>query len=354
MLATNARRACAPLCAPDHRTMPPAISILLPAFNAATTLDACLRSIVRQRERDWECVLVDDGSTDDTRARARAFARDEPRFVVVAAPHRGIVGALETGLARCSGALVARMDADDVMHRDRLRAQRRLLDDEPALAAVGCRVRLFPRAVLRDGRRAYERWLNTIATADHVRTEAYVECPVAHPALTIRRAMLERHGYRDVGWPEDYDLLLRLLATGAAVASVPRRLLCWRDGAHRLSRRDPRYAQERFTACKAAFLAGGALATTDRYVLWGYGDTGRALHRALAAHGKRPSHVVEVHPGRLGNVIHGAPVIAPAALADVAQRPIIVSVAGAAARAQVRAAMAALGLHELRDFICAA
>ena len=60
MLAANARRACAPLCAPDHRTMPPAISILLPALDAATTLDACLRSIVRQRERDWECVLVDD------------------------------------------------------------------------------------------------------------------------------------------------------------------------------------------------------------------------------------------------------------------------------------------------------
>ncbi len=334
--------------------MPPAISILLPAFNAAATLDACVRSIARQRECDWECVLVDDGSSDDTLARARAFARHEPRLVVVAAPHRGIVAALETGLARCRGTLVARMDADDLMHRDRLRAQRRVLDDDPTLAAVGCRVRLFPRAHLRDGRRAYERWLNAITTPADVRAEAYVECPVAHPALTIRRDVLGRLGYRDVDWPEDYDLLLRLLATGAAVASVPRRLVCWRDGADRLSRRDPRYGHDRFTACKAAFLAGGILATTDRYVLWGYGDTGRALRRALAAHGKQPSHVVEVHPGRLGNVIHGAPVIAPAALADMAERPIIVSVAGAAARAEVRAALAALGLRERCDFVCAA
>ncbi|MBI3768057.1 MAG: hypothetical protein HY271_06105 [Deltaproteobacteria bacterium] len=61
-----------------------------------------------------------------------------------------------------------------------------------------------------------------------------------------------------------------------------------------------------------------------------------------------------MHPRRLGNVIHGAPVIPPAALADVAQRPVIVSVAGATARAEVRASMAALGLHELRDFVCAA
>ncbi|SRR6266404_3650735 len=334
--------------------MPPTISILLPVFNAAATLGACWRSIVRQRERDWECVLVDDGSTDDTLARARALARHERRLVVVATPHRGIVAALETGLVRCRGALVARMDADDLMHRDRLRAQRRCLDDDPALAAVGCRVRLFPRAGLRDRRRGYEHWLNTITTARDVRAEAFVECPVAHPALLIRRDALERFGYRDVGWPEDYDLMLRLLATGAAVASVPRRLLSWRDGADRLSRCDPRYGQDRFTACKAAFLAGGLLATTDRYVLWGYGDTGRALHRALAAHAKQPSHIIEVHPGRLGNVIHGAPVVTPAALADVVERPIIVSVAGAAARAEVRAAMAALGLRELREFICAA
>ncbi len=334
--------------------MPPTISILLPAYNAAATLDACLRSVVRQTERDWECVLVDDGSTDDTLGRARAFARREPRLVVVTAPHGGIVAALDIGLARCRGDLVARMDADDLMHRDRLRAQRRLLDARPEIAAVGCKVRLFPRAVLRHGRRAYERWLNAIETPDAMRAEAYVECPIAHPALMIHRDILTALGYRDRGWPEDYDLLLRLLATGAALASVPRRLLLWRDDPRRLSRRDPRYDLARFTACKAAFLAAGVLATTDRYVLWGYGDTARALRRALLAHGKQPSHIVEVHPGRLDNVIHGAPVIPPAALADVAQRPVIVSVAGASARAEVRASLAALGLAETRDFVCAA
>lgn len=334
--------------------MPPAISILMPAFDAAATLDACLRSIVRQTERDWECVLVDDGSGDDTLARARACARREPRLRVVATAHAGIVTALETGLAHCRGALVARMDADDLMHRDRLRAQRRLLDADPSLAAVGCHVRLFPRAGLRDGRRAYERWLNALDTPERIRADAYVECPIAHPTLMIRRATLAALGYRERGWPEDYDLLLRLLESGAAVANVSRRLLSWRDAPDRLSRHDPRYALDRFTACKAAFLAAGILATTERYVLWGYGDTGRALRRALAAHGKLPSHVVEVHRGRLGNVIHGAPVIPPAALADVRERPVVVSVAGTAARAEVRAALATLGFREGRDFLCAA
>jgi hypothetical protein len=117
--------------------------------------------------------------------------------------------------------------------------------------------------------------------------------------------------YRDAGWPEDYDLVLRLLAAGHRIGMVPRRLLAWRDSSERLTRRHPAYAQERIVACKAAFLADGFLAGRDDYVLWGHGGTGRALRRALAAHGKRPALVVEVHPGRIGNRIANAPVVAP-------------------------------------------
>ena len=215
-------------------------------------------------------------------------------------------------------------------------------------------MRIFPRAGLSQGMRDYESWLNAIDSPGRVRAEAFVECPVAHPTLAIRRAALATLGYRDPGWPEDYDLLLRLLATGAEVGMVPRRLLAWRDGPGRLSRRDPRYATERFTACKAAHLAADLLAAADRYVLWGYGGTGRALHRALLVHGKRPSHIVELHPGRLGNTIHGSPVVPPEALRELPRGPLVASVAGAGPRAKIRAALAELGYRESRDFVCAA
>jgi glycosyltransferase involved in cell wall biosynthesis len=81
--------------------------------------------------------VVDDGSRDGTLAVARAFAARDPRFVVVGAPHEGIVAALNRGLGRCRGTLVARMDADDWMHRDRLAAQRAALAADAGLAAVG-------------------------------------------------------------------------------------------------------------------------------------------------------------------------------------------------------------------------
>ncbi len=334
----------------------PRVSVLLPVRDAGATLGACLRSLERQSLADWECVLVDDGSCDDGPDLAHRAAARDPRIRILERPAGGIVAALRDGLAACRAPLVARMDADDVMHRRRLERQLAALAAHPAWAGVGCHVRLFPRRGLGPGDRAYERWLCDIDSVDAVRRESFVECPLAHPTLVLRRALLEHYGYRDVPWAEDYDLLLRMLADGRSLGVVPERLLGWRHGdpAQRLSRRDPRYAPDRFTACKAAFLAEGFLRDHERYILWGYGGTGRALRRELAAHGRHPSHIVELHPGRLGQTIHGAPVIEPAELAALPRGPLIASVAGAGPRARVRGALGELGFREERDYVVAA
>jgi len=121
----------------------------------------------------------------------------------------------------------------------------------------------------------------------------------------LRSDVFQRFSYRDMGWPEDYDLLLRLLGSGHALGVVPRRLLLWRDSPERLSRRSEVYAERRFVAAKAHFLARSWLAGHARYVLWGYGETGRALCRALQLHDRHPQAIVEVHPGRLGQRIGG-------------------------------------------------
>jgi glycosyltransferase involved in cell wall biosynthesis len=332
----------------------PEISILLPVFDAAATLPACLRSIARQTHRSWECIVVDDGSKDASRALANRAAAADTRFRVVSTPHRGLVSALNTGIGYCRGRYVARMDADDWMRRERLARQSAVLDAADDLAAVGAHVRFFPRREIRDGMRSYEGWLNAIDTSECVRAEAWVECPIAHPTLFIRREILAGFGYRDVGWPEDYDLFLRLHVAGHAQAVVPQRLLAKRCGARRLSQTSEDYGIDRFTACKASFLAESFLARHDRYVLWGYGGTGRQLRRALHECGKRPAAIVELHPRRLGNRIHGAAVIEPAALAEWPDLPLVASVAGAEARGRIRAALARMGRREGRDFVCAA
>lgn len=331
----------------------PCVSIVLPAHNAAHTLHSCLTSIVRQTLTAWECIVVDDGSTDATRAIACEAARRDGRFRVASIPHSGLVAALNEGLRHCRAPLIARMDADDVMHRERLAAQAAALEQAPHLSAVGCHVRLFPRRTMPPRLREYEEWLNGLRSTEHIARDAFVECPVAHPTLMMRRD-LAALGYADRGWPEDYDLILRALCAGMRIGVVPRRLLSWRDRPDSVSRTDERYALDQFTACKAYYLAARFLSGSDRYVLWGYGSTGRTLRGALAAQDKHPSFIVEVKRTRIGQRIHGALVIAPEDLPDVDGGPVVVSVARAGPRTEIRAALSAMGFVEGKDYLCAA
>lgn len=332
----------------------PLVSVLLPVRDAEATLPAALRSVARQSERRFECVVVDDGSRDASLAIARAQAVRDARFRVVEAPREGLVPALRAGLAACRAPWVARMDADDWMHRERLAAQRAALAGDPTLAGVGCHVRCFPRRELGPGLRAYEAWLASIDSPWRVRQEAFVECPLAHPTWMFRREVLAAFPYREQHWPEDYDLLLRLLAAGLRIGVVPRRLLGWRVHAGRLSRTSPAYTISRFTECKAAHLAEGFLAHGAPYLLWGYGSTGRALARALERHGRRPAGIVEIHPRRLGRSIRGAAVVPRHVLGAPKGIPLVVSVAGAEPRALIRSELARLGWRECVDFVCAA
>ncbi len=328
----------------------PRVSVLVAVRDSQESLDAALATVARQTMREWECVVVDDGS------RRAVRVPEEERFRLLRSEPFGVAEARNRGLELCRGEYVAVLDADDLMHRDRLRRQTAALDAHPEWVGVGSHVRYFPRAELGDGMREYERWLNSMRTAACVRRDAWIEMPVGHPTLMLRADALRRAGgWRDRGWPEDWDLFLRLVVeAGGDVGVVPRKLLAWRLRGGSLSRSGGAFSIEAFQRCRAAFLASSFLAAHEDYVLWGYGRTGRKLAGELRRHGKRFSHVVEVHPRRLGKRIHGAPVVPPEELRVLRPRRLVVSVAGAEARAQIRAALAELKLDEGRDFVCAA
>jgi hypothetical protein len=214
---------------------------------------------------------------------------------------------------------------------------------------------VFPRAELRPGLRRYENWLRTITSEHMVRSERFIECPLPHPTWLLRRTVLHATPWRNAGWPEDYDLLLRLLDAGQRIGVVPQRLVAWRDRPARMWRTAAAYAPERFLACRAHFLAVGPLRHAATYVLWGHGATGRALRRALRAEGKEAAAIVEIHPRRIGQRIGGAPVVRPEALPSWrAGRPLVASVSGAVARAEIRSFCARAGLREDVDYWCAA
>jgi hypothetical protein len=333
----------------------PRVSVLLPARNAESTVRAAVVSILRQTERDLGVVCVDDGSTDRTGEILDALAARDRRVTVMRGPGEGIARALNRGLARCDAELVARMDADDVAHPERLALQRAALAADPALAAAGTRVALFPRARVRAGMARHAAWLNGLVTPALVARDLLVEAPLVHPASAIRRSALEAAGgWREGPFPEDYDLWLRLSAAGGRLTNLPRTLLRWRESPGRLTRTDPRYALERHVALKCAFLARHVLAGRREVAVWGAGETGRAFADALAREGVRVALFVEVDRKKIGRTVRGAPVVSYEEVGRARGLPLLVAVGAPGARDLIRAELARAGFAEPEDFRCVA
>lgn len=333
----------------------PRVSVLMPVRNAEGTLGECLASLAAQTLDEHEVIAVDDHSTDGSRALLEGAARGDARVRVVENPGRGLVAALNAAATAARATLLARMDADDVSHPDRLRAQAARLDGDPGLMVLGTRVRLFGGARFNQGMRAYVRWLDGLLDHDAIVRDLYVESPLAHPSVMMRASLLARlGGYRDFDGPEDYDLWLRAHAAGARFAKLPDVLLDWRDGPARLSRTDPRYEAGRFRDVKIRALENGPLAHRRRAVVWGAGPVGKGWSRALTARGHQVAAFVEVHPRRLGQHIHGVPVVTVEAAAGLTQALHLAAVGQPGAREEIRRHAARLGLVDGHDLIAVA
>lgn len=332
----------------------PRIAVLLPARDAEATVRAAVVSILRQTERDLSLTCVDDGSRDGTgEVLSRLAARDR-RVRVIGGAGEGIARALERGRAACDAEVIARMDADDVAHPRRLALQLEALRSDPSLAAVGGRVRLFPRRALRAGMIRYAAWLNGLITPALVERDLLVEAPLVHPAAAIRAsALAAAGGWRDGTFPEDYDLWLRLSASGGRLTNLPALVLDWREGPARATRTDGRYGLERHVALKCAHLARHVVGGTE-VVLWGAGPTGKAFADGLRAEGVGVRAFLEVDPAKIGRTARGTEILSYREAARFRGIPILVAVGAPGARDTIRAELRAAGFVELRDFRCVA
>ncbi len=332
----------------------PRVSVLLPVRDALPTLDACLASLAAQTLGDHEVVAVDDGSRDGSRERLLRAAREDPRLRVLEVPRPGLVPSLNAAAAAARAPLLARMDADDVCHPDRLRLQEERLGRAPDVV-LGTRVRLLSEGVDNAGMRAYVEWLNGLVEHEAIVRDLWVESPLAHPSVMLSAVLFHAlGGYRELDGPEDYDLWLRAHEKGARFAKCPEVLLDWRDRPLRLTRTDGRYAPEKFRAVKIEALERTRLVERPAVVIWGAGPIGKGWARALAARGHAVAAFVEVDPRKIGERIHGAPVVAVGDARLFPHALHLAAVGRPGAREEIRREAARLGLIDGRDLLAVA
>jgi glycosyltransferase involved in cell wall biosynthesis len=330
----------------------PYFSILMPARNAEATLPQLLDSILRQRHTDWELVAVDDGSDDGSLHLLTTRAKHDRRIRVFPCRGEGLVEALNTGLSVARGRWTVRVDADDICHPELLAALHGNIRREPEASVHAVQVRYVPRQRLQQGLLAYESWINSLTRHEQIVRDMFVECPMPHPTLTCRRDnLISLGGYRDMGWPEDYDLVLRFWLSGSVFSKAPVVRYFWRDTAKRLSRTHGRYSLERFMRAKIAFLLRSYLSKKREAVVGGAGPVGKAFARMLTEEGVKVKAFLEVNPAKIGKRIYGIDVVAVREATAFRGTMILQAVGQKGTREGARELYHDLGLMELEDFL---
>jgi glycosyltransferase involved in cell wall biosynthesis len=115
----------------------PRVTVIIPTYNRAALLGEAIKSVLMQRFTNWELIVVDDGSTDATRALLETF--HDARLRLLRQPHRGISSAMNLGLSAARGEYIARLDSDDIWQPDMLSTMVSLLDGRPEIGVVYCK-----------------------------------------------------------------------------------------------------------------------------------------------------------------------------------------------------------------------
>jgi glycosyltransferase involved in cell wall biosynthesis len=242
-----------------HATQPeapmgpePTVTVLMPVYNGEDHVAEAIESILAQTARNFEFLIVNDGSTDSTRSILEKYAGSDARIRLIHQENIGLAAALNTGLRAATGELVARQDHDDLSSPDRLEKQIAYMRAHPACVLLGTRATIWSGGRPTDRAHDHPEW-NAVLKLDLL-----FDNPFVHSSVVMRRReVLDLGGYCTDARrqpPEDYELWSRLARTGR-VANLPERLLAYREVPQSLSRTGPNPFQSRLVLLSAENLA---------------------------------------------------------------------------------------------------
>ncbi len=258
------------------------VSIIMPAKNAALFLPYCLDSIINQSYKNWELLVVNDHSTDNTFEILKQYNRKDSRIKVLQNRGNGIIAALQTAYLASTGEYITRMDADDIMVVDKLKLMTASLKKATEPTVVTGKVRYISEGELGDGFVKYQDWLNNQIIQNNQFKEIYKECVIPSPNWMTTRVNFEScGGFEPNIYPEDYDLCFRFYQNRLVVMGIDEVLHLWRDHVDRASRTDEHYAENSFLSLKIKYFLLLDYNPKLPLLLWGAGKKGKKLAELL-------------------------------------------------------------------------
>ncbi|BBB32728.1 glycosyl transferase family 2 [Thermotomaculum hydrothermale] len=319
----------------------PEISIILPVKNQQDYIEKAIDSVYSQTHNDFELIVIDDGSTDETSYILEKLKKKYGFKLLTHKKNLGIVKALNNGLDKASGNYIARMDGDDIMLPERLEKQIEFLNKNPELDLIGTQVEIFKEyekppvycgcriksldidfstalkniqkeKELTEGVKIYQKWNNSLIAHEQMLENLYIDCPIVHPTFFAKKEFFEKlGGYAETEFAEDYDLVFRAVYSGFKLGKVPEILLKWRDHENRETRTNKNLKKDKLFFQKAYFFKNFDKRSKNGVYVIGVGKFGKKLIGALKHYEIELKGVLDFSGKRIRGTVRGIPLITP-------------------------------------------
>lgn len=328
----------------------PLVSILTPFKNTAEFLPECIESIQKQTYTNWELLIVDDGSTDNSFAIVERFASKDIRIKLFKNLGKGIIEALQHAYLKSSGELITRMDSDDIMTPNKLDVlSRHLLQKGKGHLATGL-VKYFSKQGINAGYKSYEEWLNRLTKTGDNYSEIYKECVIPSPCWMLFKEDLEAiEAFRPNRYPEDYDLTFRCYEHELKCIPCHEVIHLWRDYSSRTSRTHEHYAQNYFLDIKLHYFLKLEYDTSRTLTVWGAGFKGKSIAKSLIEK-QIPFYWICDNPKKIGKHIYGQELLNFSYLKQLKNPQSIVTVANQNAQKEIKDYMMQQRMQSMIDY----
>ncbi|TMM57039.1 glycosyltransferase family 2 protein [Maribacter algarum] len=328
----------------------PLISILIPFKNTAQFLSECLESILKQTYANWEVLVINDHSTDESLKVVQGFTEKDSRIKVFQNQGSGIIEALRTAYSKSQGNFITRMDSDDIMAPTKMEIMANsLMQSGKGHLAVG-QVRYFSDRGISNGYERYEAWLNQLTQSGSNYSEIYKECVIPSPCWMVHREDLDKcDAFEPNRYPEDYDLTFRFYEKGVRCVPCKELLHYWRDYDSRTSRTSEHYDQNYFLDIKLHYFLKLDYDNSRPLVVWGAGNKGKTIAKGLLDKQIDFNWLCD-NSNKIGKEIYGKEMFHYRFLEKLQNPQSIVTVANEEAQKAIRLYLDKLGQRSMRDF----
>jgi len=328
----------------------PLISILTPFKNTAEFLPECLQSICNQTYQNWELVIVNDHSTDNSLAVVEQFALKDLRIKVFQNEGTGIIEAMRTAFKHSKGDLITRMDADDIMTADKLEILGKLLIAHgKGHVAIG-HVKYFSKNGIGDGYDRYGKWLNSLTSKGSNFSEIYKECVVPSPNFMVHlEDLIDCGDFQPDVYPEDYDLTFRFYKHGLKCIPCDQRTHYWRDYSTRTSRTHEHYNNNFFLEIKINYFLELEYDSNRPLTIWGAGAKGKTIAKNLVER-NIPFQWICDNPKKIGHIIYDQELLKFDYIKQLENPQSIITVANKEAQVQIKDYMNQQGMESMKDY----